>query len=115
MKYARILLGSLAALALAAGNIASADSRDPDESDEEVASIVSRWTVTDAVFDPETRALTMRHIVPFSDMADYGTLANINMVGNGLRLDSVDARFAQADVDLNEPHYHFTQSFTTTN
>lgn len=67
------------------------------------------WRVTDALLDTDRRTLTLQHTVPIDAMQAYGEIANQGFAANGLRLQRVEGHYAQADVDLAAPHYHFTQ------
>jgi len=70
----------------------------------------SHWRVTDALYDHTGRLSMLQHTVPLHDMAIFGQ-ATSGIVGNGLKLDRVDAVFNEADSATPVPHYHFTQRF----
>jgi hypothetical protein len=70
----------------------------------------ARWHVTSAIVDQNGRLVTLQHMVPVSDMAVFGMVTE-GFVANGLKIDRVDAVFNAADVQMSEPHYHFTQTF----
>lgn len=139
MKRTRRLLGLtiLAVSAGAAGGVALADSdaherayesgapherqyRDEGHSNHaqegrpRSVSAHARWHVTSAVFDRNGRLSTLQHMVPVSDMAVFGSVTT-GFVANGLAIDRVDAVFNEADAQMGEPHYHFTQTFLASN
>ncbi|MBZ0070570.1 MAG: hypothetical protein WCY26_07125 [Thiohalobacteraceae bacterium] len=109
--HLRQLKLAIGILALASGGLALAGDNDrthhmpagPD------VAFTSHWQVTDAVFDPTTRILTLQHTVPMEDMQSYGEVANLGFAASGLQLQYVEGHYVQVDTDLMAPHYHFTQ------
>jgi hypothetical protein len=69
----------------------------------------ARWTVSDVIRDSNNRVLGIRHVVPIKDMPVYGAVANVGLASTGVKIARVEARYAAADSDLGQPHYHFTQ------
>lgn len=68
------------------------------------------WQVTHAMSDAQGRLSELHYVVPLHDMAYFGQVSSA-ITENGLTIDYVDGLFVEADADMDEPHYHFVQTF----
>ncbi len=68
------------------------------------------WRVTHAMKDAQGRLSELHYVVPLHDMAFFGQVTSA-ITENGLTIDYADGLFVEADADMDEPHYHFVQTF----
>lgn len=68
------------------------------------------WRVTHAMNDAQGRLSELHYVVPLHDMAFFGQVTSA-ITENSLTIDYVDGLFVEADADMDEPHYHFVQTF----
>ena len=68
------------------------------------------WQVTHAMSDAQGRLSELHYVVPLHDMAFFGQVTSA-ITENSLTIDYADGLFVEADADMDEPHYHFVQTF----